>query len=93
MLKDKLPIIDVDGSYLYRKEQKLNSQGVKTLPLSLPGLPLTGWETFTADNYKEKNIPKVTPGLYMCASDNLTSQMVMLLQDYCTPTSLKDVSA
>ena len=91
MLKDKLPIIDVDGSYLYRKEQKLNSQGVKTLPLSLPGLPLTGWETFTADNYKE-NIPKVTPGLYMCASDNLTSQMVMLLQDYCTPTSLKDVS-
>ena len=79
VLKDKLPVIDVDGSYLHRKEQKLNSQGVKTLQLSLPGLPLTGWETFTADNYKEKTIPKVTPGLYMCASNNLMSQIVMLL--------------
>ena len=92
MVKDKLPIIDVDGSYLHRKEQKLNLQGFKTLPLSLPVLPLTGWETYTADNYKEKNIPKVTPGLYMCAGNNPTSEMVMLLQDYCTPTSLKDVS-
>ena len=77
MLKDKLPVTDVDGSYLHRKEQKLNSQDVKTLPLSLPGLPLTEWETFTADNYK--NIPKVTPGLYMCAGNNLILQISMLL--------------
>ena len=68
MLKDKLPIIDVDGSYLHRKEQKPNSQGVKTLPLSLPGLPLTGWETFAADNYKEKNVPKVSPGVCTCTT-------------------------
>lgn len=33
VLKDKLPIIDVDSLYLPRKEQKLNSQGVKTFPM------------------------------------------------------------
>ena len=38
------------------------SQGIRTLPLALPSLPLTGWETVTADNYKEKNIPKVMSG-------------------------------
>lgn len=62
MLKDKLPVIDVDGSYLYRKEQKLKSQGINTLPLCLPALPLVGWESVGADNYMDKNVPKVTPG-------------------------------
>ena len=37
-------------------------QGVRTLPLDLPSLPLTGWEIVTADNYKEKNIPRVMSG-------------------------------
>ena len=34
-LQQNLDVVDVDGSYLYRKEQQLISQGVRTLPLSL----------------------------------------------------------
>ena len=65
-MKQKLDVVDVDGSYLYRKEQQLISQGVNTLPLSLPSVPLTGWEVVSADNYKEKNVPKVMPGKRVC---------------------------
>lgn len=62
-LQKNLDVVDVDGSYLYRKEQQLISQGIRTLPLSLPSVPLTGWEVVTADNYKEKNVPKVISGV------------------------------
>ena len=64
-MKQKLEIVDVDGSYLYRKEQQLISQGVNTVPLSLPSVPITGWEVVSADNYKEKNVPKVMPGKHI----------------------------
>ena len=37
-------------------------QGVRTLPLSLSSLPLTGWEVVSVDNYKEKYVPKVMSG-------------------------------
>ena len=36
-----LDIVDVDGSYLYRKQQ---SMGESVEPLSLPDVPLSGWE-------------------------------------------------
>ena len=62
-LQQNLDVVDVDGSYLYRKEQQLISQGVRTLPLSLPSVPLTGWEVVTADNYKEKYVPRVISGM------------------------------
>ena len=64
-MKQKFDVVDVDGSYLYRKEQQLISQGVSTLPLSLPSVPLTGWEVISADNYKEKNVPKVMSGKHI----------------------------
>ena len=69
VLKQKLDAVDVDGSYLYRKEQQLISLGVRTLPLSLPSVPLTGWEVVSADNYKEKNVPRVMSGtcILFCA--------------------------
>ena len=58
------PVIDVNGSYLYRKEQRL-SQVSTSAPLPYPGLPFTGWESVTAANVQEmaKNIPHVMPGL------------------------------
>ena len=62
-LQQNLDVVDVDGSYLYRKEQQLISQGIRTLPLSLPSVPLTGWEVVTADNYKEKKVPRVISGM------------------------------
>lgn len=35
--KHQLDIVDVDGSYLYRKQQQLNSQGTGALPLNRMG--------------------------------------------------------
>lgn len=82
-MNQKLDIVDVDGSYLYRKEQQLISQGVRTLPLSLPSLPLTGWEVVSADNYKEKNVPKVMSGKHntLC-SYHVQFNMIGLLYTY-----------
>ena len=57
-MKQKLDVVNVDGSYLYRKEQQLISQGVHTLPLPLPSVPLAGWEVVSANNYKDKNVLK-----------------------------------
>jgi len=57
-----LDIVDVDGSYFYRKEQRLISQGIHTVPLALPTTPLAGWESIDATNFKDKNVPKVMPG-------------------------------
>lgn len=62
-LQQNLDVVDVDGSYLYRKKQQLISQGIRTLPLSLASVPLTGWEVVTANNYKEKNVPRVISGM------------------------------
>lgn len=57
------PVIDVDGSYLYRKQQKQTTEITAT---ALPGEPLAGWESITADNCEEmaKKIPPVMPGIH-----------------------------
>lgn len=57
-----LDIVDVDGSYLYRKEQRLLSEGIHTVALALPITPLVGWECMDRSNFKDKNVPKVMPG-------------------------------
>lgn len=63
MKEKNTTIVDVDGSYLLRKEQRLISEGVQTMPLSAPAVPLSGWELLTKDNYKELVIPTVTSGM------------------------------
>ena len=70
-------------------ENKLNLHAVETLPLLLP---VTGWETFTAGNYKDKNVSKVSQGVCVHVDVTIlvfTKLMVMPLQVYCTLTSLK----
>ena len=60
-------VVDVDGSYLYLKQQKLISDGISVVPVSHPPPPpMMGWEIVNAENYKEygSKIPKVTQGLY-----------------------------
>ena len=47
---EKLPIVDVDGSYLYKKQQHLIQSGVAVAPLDHPLPPLSGWETITQNN-------------------------------------------
>ena len=44
-IKDKVSVIDVDGSYLVRKHEQLHQAGVKVAPLGPPSLPLSGWIT------------------------------------------------
>ena len=58
-------IADVDGSYLYLKQQKLVSGGVSVAPISHPTSPILGWETGNDANYKEysSKIPIVMQGL------------------------------
>ena len=58
--KEGVPVIDVDGSYLAQKIQKLQDSGVNTAPLDLPSIPPAGWEVVSADNYKDfaDKIPK-----------------------------------
>ena len=62
--KNKTPVIDVDGSYLFQKHQQLLSQGLPLVPLDIPSTPLTGWEPVNASNYFEmaKKIPHLTSG-------------------------------
>ena len=60
----KLEVVDVDGSYLYRKYQNVVTSGISASDPGIPAVPLTGWEEITEVNYKEvaKKIPKVTHG-------------------------------
>ena len=57
-------VIDVDGSYLWRKYQRMSESGVSVVPIGIPSLPLTGWESVTEANHKEyaDKIPRVTAG-------------------------------
>lgn len=58
------PVIDVDGSYLYRKQQ-LSSAANAITTIPTPTTPITGWESVTSENVSTMctKIPCVTPGL------------------------------
>ena len=64
--KEGVPVIDVDGSYLARKVQKLQDSGVNTAPLEPPSNSPAGWEVVSADNYKDfaDKIPQMMPGTF-----------------------------
>ena len=47
---EKLPIVNVDGSYLYRKQQALLHSGVQVASLPPPAPPLAGREVVTDSN-------------------------------------------
>ena len=61
-------VVDVDGSYLSWKHQKLQSEGLAVVPLGIPDMPLVGWESVTATNYMDmaKKMPCVTAGKIRC---------------------------
>ena len=64
MKSEQLPVVDVDGSYLYRKQQLLTQTGVHVAPLPQPPPPLTGWEFVFQDTVGtiSARIPIVTSG-------------------------------
>ena len=56
-------IVDVDGLYLYRKQQSLmQSSGIKVAPMDPPDPPLSGWKEVTDSNVKiiAPKVPLVT---------------------------------
>lgn len=61
-----MPVVDVDGSYMYRKKQQLSSAGFTVTTLPVPTPPLSGWELVTSEDSASMstNIPFVTPGLF-----------------------------
>ena len=61
--KEGSKVIDVDGSYLYKKHQ-LQGSICSTDNATIPDVPLSGWETVDTSNYSDmsKKIPMVTHG-------------------------------
>ena len=55
-IKDKVSVVDVDGSYLVRKHEQLRWAGVNVAPLGPPSLPLSGWITMKEGNYKDESL-------------------------------------
>ena len=43
-------VVDVDGSYMYGKQQSLIDNGQSVAPLGVPGIPLTGWKVVDKGN-------------------------------------------
>ena len=74
-IKNKVKVIDVDGSYLDRKAEALQQSGHKVVPLGFPVPPPTGWVTVNESNYSEiaLKIPKVLPGIaiYFCVGGGI----------------------
>ena len=61
---EQLPIVDVDGSYLYWKQQTITQSGIAVASLPPPSPPLSGWEVVTDGNVQTmaSKIPVVTSG-------------------------------
>ena len=64
--EEGVAVVDVDGSYLTQKLDKLKQSGLKIIPspLEFPSPPLSGWEIVSADNCEDiaTRMPRVTPG-------------------------------
>ena len=58
-------VVDVDGSYLWRKYQWVSESDANVVPVGVPSPPLTGWQSVMEANHKEyaDKIPQVTAGL------------------------------
>ena len=59
-------VVDVDGSYLYKKHKTLTDTGHKLVPLNPPAPPPSGWVTVSSENYLQvaADLPTVTAGQY-----------------------------
>ena len=64
--REEAPIIDIDGSYTYKKYRDLLKVGKHVVPPARPSLPLSGWRAINKDSYKSvgPSIPTVTSGMF-----------------------------
>lgn len=59
-------VVDVDGSFLYKKYKRLKDAGGEVAPLGPPPPPPTGWIAITQENHATlaSGIPPVTADTY-----------------------------
>ena len=55
-------VIDVDGTYLERKRQKLLSQNSSVAPLQCPDFPMIGWKVITLSDHPQE-MPAEMPSI------------------------------
>ena len=57
-----MPIVDVDGSFLFKKYKTLRESGKQVVFPPTP--PVSGWTVMTAENYQAlaDSIPRVSQG-------------------------------
>ena len=57
-------VVDVDGSYMYKKLKAITNAEDVTVTMSPPAPPPSGWVTITEDNYLTiaQDLPAVTAG-------------------------------
>jgi hypothetical protein len=62
--EDGTEIVDVDGSYVYRKYKSLADAGKNVSLPTTPPPPISGWITMSSANYQAltSSIPPVTHG-------------------------------
>ena len=65
--EEATPVVDVDGSYLYRKYQRLTESGKDVAHPDYPSPPPSGWKVVNENTYKDiaPSIPLVTTGTYI----------------------------
>lgn len=62
-MSKKVPVVDVDGTYLEKKRQRLMSSNITVAPLPTPYFPLHGWIEVKDKNAQSaaKDMPSVSP--------------------------------
>ena len=60
--QEDVQVCDVDGSYLFRKQQRAVEAGIAVFPTTIP---ILGWERLSTDNQEDisSKIPSVMPGI------------------------------
>ena len=78
-IKDKVSVVDVDGSHLVRKHEQLRQAGVNVAPLGPPSLPFSGWININEANYNDESlkIPRVLPGTHTLIPSPHISHTIM----------------
>ena len=61
-IKESAKVVDIDGSYLSRKYQRLQEAGHQVPPIGIPPVPPMGWRKVTENNYESLNLPKLSSG-------------------------------
>lgn len=66
MESEGVPVVDVDGSYLYKKFKRLRESGKQVILPSVSLPPVSGWSLMTGENYQSLagSIPQVSQGSF-----------------------------